>query len=186
MKTRQLVLCGMCAALTCVLAPLSIPAPGGVPVSLATFSIMLAGALLGPRWGTLSAFLYILLGLIGLPVFAGWNAGPGVLFGMTGGYILGYLFLAFFTGLFHDRLKGRAKGPGRTLAAACGMVLGTAILYAFGTAWFIRVTGMDLSASLAACVLPFLPGDLVKIIAVCLLAPQIDRALGRTGALSVA
>lgn len=183
MKTQHLVLTAMCAALTCVLAPLSIPAPGGVPISLATFSVMLSGLVLGPLQGTLSQLLYILLGAVGLPVFAGFAGGPGVLLGMTGGYIAGYLFLAFFSGLFYDRFGRRSRGAGRILSAAAGMVLGTVLLYAFGTAWFMRVTGMDLRASLAACVLPFLPGDALKTAAACVLGLRIDEALVRAGLL---
>ena len=90
-NTRNLVLCAMCAAITCILAPLSIPLAGGVPVSLATFAVMLSGVLLGGPLGALSQLIYVLLAAVGLPVLAGWTGGLGIVLGMTGGYIIGYI-----------------------------------------------------------------------------------------------
>ena len=177
MKTKDMVLCALCAALTCILAPVSIPTPGGVPVSLATFTVMLSGLLLGEKLGTLSQLIYILLGSAGLPVFAGWTGGIGLVLGMTGGYIIGYLFLAFFTGLFYFRIGKKKTGTARYFWMVLGMAAGTLVLYAFGTFWFMHVTGMDLTASLAACVVPFLPGDAVKIAAAAALTGQIEKAL---------
>lgn len=177
MKTKDMVLCALCAALTCILAPVSVPTPGGVPISLATFTVMLSGLLLGEKLGTLSQLIYILLGSAGLPVFAGWTGGIGLVLGMTGGYIIGYLFLAFFTGLFYFRMGKKKTGSKRYFWMVLGMTVGTAVLYIFGTLWFMHVTGMDLPASVAACVLPFLPGDAVKIAAAAALSGQIEKAL---------
>ena len=89
--TGNMVLCAVCAAITCILAPLSIPLAGGVPISLATFAVMLAGVLLGGSLGAASQLIYVLLGAVGLPVFAGWTGGLGNVLGMTGGYIIGYI-----------------------------------------------------------------------------------------------
>ncbi|MBO5564958.1 MAG: biotin transporter BioY [Lachnospiraceae bacterium] len=178
MKTVSMIFCGLCAAITCVLAPIAIPMPGGVPISLATFSVMLAGCLLGPKWGTLSQTIYVLLGAVGLPVFSGMRGGMGVIAGMTGGYIVAYILLAFISGFVYFRFGKKEQGrTQRALILVIGMILGTLALYAFGTAWFMKVTGMDLKASLAACVLPFLPGDAIKIAAVTILIPVLERAL---------
>ena len=171
----------MLAALTCVLAPIAIPMPLGVPITLATFSIMLAGVLLGARLGTISQGVYILLGAAGLPVFSGYRGGIGVIAGMTGGYIIGYLPLVFCSGCFYHRFGRTRKGTGRILAMVTGMLTGTALLYLLGTAWFIAVSHMSVSGALAACVLPFLPGDAVKIAAVVMLALPLERALRRAG-----
>lgn len=179
MKTTSMIFCGLCAAITCVLAPIAIPMPGGVPISLATFSVMLAGCLLGPKWGTLSQTVYVLLGAIGLPVFSGMRGGIGVLAGMTGGYIIGYILLTFFSGLIYFRMGKHAQGPRKTIALVSGMLLGTLVLYVFGTAWFMKVSGMQLSGALAACVLPFLPGDAIKIAGVTLLTPLLEKAFHR-------
>lgn len=169
MNTKQLTAAALMAALICVLAPLSIPLAGQVPVSLATLAVMLSGALIGSKAGTLSALIYLLLGFIGIPVFAGWTSGAGILFGMTGGYLFGYLPLAFVTGLFYEKKES-------PLSLFLGMLAGTVILYVLGTLWFMKYTGMALVASLSACVIPFLPGDLLKMILVVILAPRIHPA----------
>ncbi|MDO5132988.1 MAG: biotin transporter BioY [Eubacteriales bacterium] len=175
--TRNLVLCGMCAAITCILAPLSVPLAGGVPLSPATFSVMLAGVLLGGSRGAASQAVYLLLGAVGLPVFAGWTGGIGLIAGMTGGFLIGYVPLAFFSGAVYHRL-GRGKPfPVRIGAMVLAMLLGTVVLYALGTAWFMVYTKMSLTASLTACVLPFLPGDFLKMAGVALVAPPIENAL---------
>lgn len=157
-------------AVIAVLSPLSVPLSTQVPISLATFAVMLAGAVLGAKEGTICTALYLLLGAIGVPVFAGYSSGIGILFGMTGGYLFGYLPLAFCTGLAAEK-----KDTPAVLAA--GMVIGTIILYVIGTIWFMLFMKMPLGASLAACVLPFLPGDAVKILVVALAAPRLRKAV---------
>ena len=175
MKIRETAAAAMMAALISVLSPLSIPLSAGVPVSLATLAVMLAGALTGSRLGTLSVLIYLLLGMLGLPVFAGYASGAAILFGMTGGYLFGYLPLAFLSGMGAAYGKGKTK-TARTAALLAGMTGGTLVLYLFGTAWFICFTGMGVSATLAACVLPFLPGDILKMAVVCLLVPRLSFA----------
>ena len=166
MTTHDLVLCALCAAVTCILAPLSVPLAGEVPISLATFAVLLSGILLGAKLGGLSQVIYVLLGSVGVPVFAGWTGGIGITLGVTGGYIIGYIPMA-----------RNESGARKYAAMFVSMVLSTAVLYIFGTAWFMVQTKMTLAASLAACVIPFLPGDLIKIIAVMLVAPPIEVAL---------
>ncbi|MBE5998883.1 MAG: biotin transporter BioY [Eubacteriales bacterium] len=179
LDTRSLVLCALCAALTCILAPISIPLAAGVPISLATFTVMLSGVLLGARLGAVSQLIYVLLAAAGLPVLAGWTGGIGVITGMTGGYIVGYILLAFLTGLIYKPFSHSTNMGQRLGFMTLGMVVGTIALYTLGTAWFMFVTGMTLQASLAACVLPFLPGDICKMIAVLIVAPQIEAAIRR-------
>ncbi len=178
--TGNLVLCGACAAITCILAPLSIPLAGGVPISLATFAVMLAGVLLGGTLGAASQLIYVLLGAVGLPVFAGWTGGLGNVLGMTGGYIVGYIPLAWLTGLIYKRFGSREKMPVRIFFMVLGMIAGNLALYILGTAWFMVVTGMTLEASLAACVIPFIPGNFIKMAAVCLIAPPVENAIRKS------
>ena len=178
--TSNLVLCGACAAITCILAPLSIPLAGGVPISLATFAVMLAGVLLGGTLGAASQLIYVLLGAVGLPVFAGWTGGLGNVLGMTGGYIVGYIPLAWLTGLIYKRFGSREKMPVRIFFMVLGMIAGNLALYILGTAWFMVVTGMTLEASLAACVIPFIPGNFIKMAAVCLIAPPVENAIRKS------
>ena len=182
MTTHDLVLCALCAAVTCILAPLSVPLAGEVPISLATFAVLLSGILLGAKLGGLSQVIYVLLGSVGVPVFAGWTGGIGtggigITLGVTGGYIIGYIPMAFVAGLLYHKFGRNESGARKYTVMFVSMVLATAVLYIIGTAWFMAQTKMTLAASLAACVIPFLPGDLIKIIAVMLVAPPIEVAL---------
>ena len=183
--TGNLVLCALCAAITCILAPLSIPLAGGVPISLATFAVMLAGVLLGGSLGAASQLIYVLLGAVGLPVFAGWTGGLGNVLGMTGGYIIGYIPLAWLTGLIYKKFGSTAGMPARIAFMILGMTAGNIALYVLGTAWFMVVTGMTLEASLAACVIPCIPGNFIKMAAVCFIAPPVENAIRKTRVQSV-
>ena len=166
----------MLAALICVLAPISVPLPGGVPVSLATLAVMLTGCLLGPVWGLVSTLVYLLLGCVGLPVFAGYAAGLSRLAGPTGGYLVGYLPLASICGI---RLFHQENRILKTLSTIPSMILGTAALYLLGTLWFCFVTDTGFLAALSLCVIPFLPLDLLKIAVTAVLVPLIESVLKR-------
>ncbi|HAL60194.1 MAG: biotin transporter BioY [Lachnospiraceae bacterium] len=179
-NTRNLVLCAMCAAITCILAPLSIPLAGGVPVSLATFAVMLSGVLLGGPLGALSQLIYVLLAAVGLPVLAGWTGGLGIVLGMTGGYIIGYIPCAWLTGLIYKKYGETAKKPVKILFMILGMTAGNIVLYVIGTAWFMFITEMTLEASLAACVIPFIPGNIIKMAAVIIIGLPVENAIRRT------
>ncbi len=157
LTVRSMVFIAIMAAVICVAAPYSIPLPGLVPVSLATFAVYLAGALLGGKKGTLAVVIYILLGAVGLPVFSGFAGGFAKLLGVTGGYIIGYVPCALLTGIFADKFSHKVW------AMPVGMVLGTAALYAFGTVWYMVETGSALGVALMGCVVPFLIGDAIKI-----------------------
>ena len=179
-NTRNLVLCAMCAAITCILAPLSIPLAGGVPVSLATFAVMLSGVLLGGPLGALSQLIYVLLAAVGLPVLAGWTGGLGIVLGMTGGYIIGYIPCAWLTGLIYKKYGETAKKPVKILSMILGMTAGNIALYVIGTAWFMFITEMTLEASLTACVIPFIPGNIIKMAAVIIIGLPVEKAIRRT------
>ena len=175
-KMKSMVLIAVCAAVLCVLAPLSLPV-GPVPVSLATFVILMMLYVLGMKKSAAAVAVYLLIGLAGLPVFSGFSGGPAKLMGPTGGYLAGYLFLALISGFFVERSKGGF------LPSAAGMITGTAVLYAVGTFWLSRSAGMPLKAALAAGVLPFIGVDLAKIIGAALLGPLLRKALLRSGAI---
>lgn len=175
-KTRNLVLCAMCAAITCVLAPISVPI-GPVPISLCTFAVMLAGVLLGAKFGFISQLVYVLLGAVGVPVFAGYSAGVGVIAGMTGGYIVAYPILALIIGLIYWKFGREKKGKTKILWMFIAMIIGTVVLYAFGTAWFCVVSGMGLGEAMGLCVIPFLPGDFLKMVVVAIVSVPIEIAI---------
>ena len=178
MTTKKLTQIALMTAIISVLSPLSIPLAGEVPVSLATFAVMLAGVLLGPKDGTICAALYLLLGAIGIPVFAGYASGVSVLFGVRGGFLFGYVILAFFSGLFVRKEEKNVKK--KVVQMIVGMIIGNAVLYALGIIWFMFVTKMGIMASLAACVIPFLPGDTLKIVAVFLLSPRLSKVIDKS------
>ena len=182
---RDMARAALGAALIALCSWISLPAllPTGVPFTLQTFAVCLLAALYGWRLGLVTVAVYLLLGAVGLPVFAGFKGGLGALLGVTGGYLLGFLFTALFTGLAADRL-------GRRLPALLGgMVLGLALCYAFGTAWFVllhaRNTGpISVGAALGWCVLPYLLPDGVKLFLAALLTgrlyPLLTSSKGRS------
>ena len=176
MKTRDLTIIAVMAALICVAGPLSISI-GPIPLSLASFAVYMAGAVLGAKKGTLAVGIYLLLGLVGLPVFSGFSGGFQKLIGVTGGYLVGYLPCAMITGLGAFNASDSADRPLWRLPLC--MVAGTAALYALGTAWFMAQTGNSLAASMGMCVIPFLPGDAAKIAAATLVATPVRRAVYR-------
>ena len=169
-QTRNLVLCALFAALTAVFSQIAIPIEP-VPINLATLSVFLAGGLLGAKYGALSQVVYVLLGAVGAPVFQGFRGGIQALAGPTGGYIIGYIFAALVTGLLLQKL-GRSF-----LSAILSCAAGLAVCYALGTAWYVFQAQAELLPALGLCVVPFLPGDAVKILAAALLTPRVYRAL---------
>ncbi len=174
----DMTFCAVCAALMCVLAPLSIPSYNpDVPISLATFAAMVAGGLLTPRYAALSQVLYILIGFAGLPVFAGFTGGAGILARPSAGYVFGFIALAWIESVVFHCLGGEGKSaPVQTALLVAGMIAGTAGCYIFGTIWFMAMMGTPLWTALVSCVIPFLFGDGVKILAAAVTVPQIRRA----------
>ncbi len=164
--TRDLAIMAFFAALTAICSQIQIPLPY-IPINLALLSVHLCGILLGSRRAVISQTVYLLLGLIGLPVFAGLKGGPGVLFGKTGGYIIGYLLCAFIDGLTTG--KPDLSLPLQMLQ----MLAGTLLCYLFGTLWFMFITKMSLTLSLSYCVIPFIPGDIIKIVLAALLGRRL-------------
>ncbi len=170
MDTRKLLMAALFTAAIAICSQLMIPLPM-VPINLALLAVYLCGAVLPPAYSVLAVACYLALGLVGLPVFAGLQGGPGALFGKTGGYLLGYLLTAVLIGLLRARYLHTLQG--RVMMFSLGLVA----CYVFGTAWFMAVTGIGLAQSLAYCVWPFLPGDAVKIGLAAVLAPRLRRAM---------
>ncbi len=174
-KTRNMTLIAVMAALICIAGPLTVPL-GPIPLSLASFAVYLAGATLGAKSGMAAVAIYLLLGMVGLPVFSGFSGGAQKLAGPTGGYLVGYVLCALVTGL---GVKPGETAPANRWKLPLCMALGTLVLYALGTAWFMAQSGNGLAASLALCAVPFLPGDAIKIAVASLLAWPIRRAIYR-------
>lgn len=176
-RALRLTSCGVMVGILAVLSLVVVPLPfSPVPVTLQTLGVFLAGGLLGPRWGTFAVAVYVLMGSAGVPVFAGGEAGIGIILGPKGGYLLAFVPCAFVVGFLAQRSIAMRQ-PGRTLLVVAGMLLGTATIYLCGVAWLCLVTGMKVGLALVVGVLPFIPGDILKIVAAAVLLRSLWRAL---------
>lgn len=165
---KDMILIAMFASLTAVLSQISIPLPfTPVPINLAMFSVFVAGGLLGGIKGAISQIIYVLLGVIGVPVFSQFTGGIGKIIGPTGGYIIGYIISAFIIGCFIKKFKRNIIGIGLI------MFVGLLGCYAVGTAWFMFVTKTSFFSSLTYCVLPFVLGDILKIVLSAILVERL-------------
>ena len=168
-KTIDMAYIALFAVLMAVCSWISIPAV--VPFTLQTFGVFVAVSVLGGKRGTLAVVLYLLMG-VGLPVFAGFSGGLGVLLGSTGGYIVGFVFTALTMWLM-ERLLGT-----KTWALALSMLLGLVVCYAFGTAWFVTVylqggKAVSVLSALLLCVVPYLLPDLLKLALAAVIAKRV-------------
>jgi biotin transport system substrate-specific component len=169
--TRELCLAGLFGALTAVGGWIIVPLPfSPVPVTLQTFFVSLAGLLLGAKMGAASQVVYILLGCIGLPVFAGFQGNAGVLLGPTGGYLMGFVPGAFITGFLADKDKNPTF-----LKYLFYSIPGLIVVFLMGTLQLGAVANMGFSKALAIGTIPFLPGCLLKMIASSLVAVRLKR-----------
>lgn len=170
-RTKQMVLIALMTAVTCVLGPLSIPLPfSPVPISLTNFAIFLAIFVLGMKSGTISFIIYLLLGAIGVPVFSSFRGGLQVLAGPTGGYLIGFIFLALIMGFALDHFDRKL------VPTIIGMIIGMAVCYAFGTVWLAKLLSLSFKEGLMMGVIPYLPGDAAKIIIAAIVGPKLYGA----------
>lgn len=176
-NVHRLTTVGLMTAVICLLAPfaLNIPFISPVPISLGMLGVYLATSILGMKSGTLSVVIYIFLGFTGVPVFTNFTGGIGILLGPTGGYIIGYIFMALICGFFIDRWDGRF------IICCLGMVLGTLICYLFGSVWLACQMSLTFSQALAAGMLPYIPFDLAKLLLALVLGGPVRKRLKKAG-----
>ena len=172
LTAKEICLCAAACALMAVGAWISVPAT--VDFTLQTFAVALVACCLGPKLAIVSAAVYLLLGAVGAPVFAGFSGGISVLLGPTGGYIVGFFPLALLPGLLEKRLG--------KWGALLGLALGLLACYALGTAWFLfvytRNTGpVALGSVLAWCVFPFILPDAAKLLLAWIAARRVKKAI---------
>jgi len=174
LATRELVFTGIFAALIAVCSWISIPT--AVPFTLQTFAVFMAVLVLGGKLGTLAVVVYIILGAVGVPVFANFTGGMGILLGSTGGYIVGFILTALI-------MWGMERvSRGSRLMQVVSMLLGLLACYALGTVWFIVVYGkangaVGVMTALGWCVFPFIIPDLIKIAVACAISPVLRKAI---------
>ena len=170
-RTKQMVLIALMTAVTCVLGPLSITLPfSPVPISLTNFAIFLAIFVLGMKNGTISFIIYLLLGAVGVPVFSSFRGGFQVLAGPTGGYLIGFIFLALIMGFALDHFDRKL------VPTIIGMIIGMAVCYAFGTVWLAKLLSLSFKEGLMMGVIPYLAGDAAKIIIAAIVGPKLYGA----------
>ena len=173
-RIRRMTVTALMTALLCIAGPMTLPV-GPIPLSLGSLVVMLLGMILGAAGGLQCCGLYLLLGTLGLPVFAGFTGGVMALLGPTGGFLLGYLPLVLICGW----RKNADRSLWRNMAAC---IAGHLCLYLMGTLWYHTLTGCTAVAAISVCVLPFLPGDAVKIVAAVKLGPALHSRLRHAGA----
>lgn len=171
-KTYDTVYIAVFAVIMAICSWISIPA--AVPFTLQTFGVFIAVGVLGGKRGSLSVLVFILLGAIGIPVFANFSGGIGVLAGPTGGYIIGFLFSALLMWAM-EKLPGK-----KSVMQIVSMIAGLIVCYAFGTVWFVIVYGrmngpIGFTAALASCVVPFIIPDIIKIALAYVLSRKLRK-----------
>ena len=172
MKTNELTYMAMCVALTAICSWITIPTL--VPFTLQTFAVALTLFLLGGKRGTIAIVTYVLLGAVGAPVFAGFSGGLGALFGATGGYIVGFIFM----GLLYWAMTG-ALGE-KYYVKIIASVLGLTICYLFGTIWFVKVyssanEAIGFATGIAWCVTTYIIPDAIKLALATGLGATLNR-----------
>ena len=171
-KTYDIVYIAVFAVIMAICSWISIPA--AVPFTLQTFGVFIAVGVLGGKRGSLSVLVFILLGAIGIPVFANFSGGIGVLAGPTGGYIIGFLFSALLMWAM-EKLPGK-----KSVMQIVSLIAGLIVCYAFGTVWFVIVYGrmngpIGFTAALASCVVPFIIPDIIKIALAYVLSRKLRK-----------
>ena len=168
---RDICMIGLFTAIIAILAQISIPLPLGVPLTMQTFAIALAGVILGGKRGGLATLIYVLLGAIGVPVFANLSGGFQNIVGPTGGFIISFPIMALLIGIGADYYHKNK------IIFVIMIILGFVVNYTVGVGMFCLVTGSSVSAGLAACVIPFLITDFIKIVLAPLLGIRIRKLL---------
>ncbi|NLL61688.1 MAG: biotin transporter BioY [Candidatus Atribacteria bacterium] len=170
---HQMTLVSLFAALTIIGAFISIPI-GLVPISLQNLFVFLSGMVLGSKLGALSQLIYVLLGAVGLPIFSGYKGGPGVLVGPTGGFLMGFVISAYIIGKLAEKLTNAKTKIWCYFAIG---LLGIFIIYITGVAQLLLITKVGLRKAILAGVLPFLPGDFLKLIIASFLAVRLKAVV---------
>lgn len=169
-KTAEMTRMALMVAMNCVSAYIIIPLPFSLsPLALQTLIVNLTGYVLNAKQAFMTMLVYLLVGLAGVPVFTGGSAGPGKLFGPTGGYIIGFLFTAVFLAYFRGEKYSFKR------YALLGCVIGIPLIYVFGVVQLKLITGMGWDKAIMTGALPFIPLDIVKCLAAAVIAYPINR-----------
>lgn len=168
MKNKDLIICSMFCAITCIASQISIPFVGGVPLTMQTLAVSLSGIILKSKKAFISQLLYIIIGAIGVPVFSGFKGGISTILGPTGGFILSFPIMAFVIGYILEKTNKKS-------VYFLSLIIGLLINYICGVVQFMIITKSSLIASLTCCVFPFLFTDIIKIIIASVVGYKINN-----------
>lgn len=172
LNIHTMTLTAVMTAVICVISPFSIPI-GVVPVSLCNFALCLAVIILGGKIGVLCCTLYLLTGIIGVPVFSGFMSGVGRIIGPTGGYLIGYIPMTLISGAVSDRTNN-------IVIQILGMLFGTAVMYILGSIWLMLQSGISFAEAVSIGVVPFAVWDIVKMTVGVMLGRTIKKQLKKS------
>ena len=176
-RVRDATLIVGAALLTAVCAQIVVFLPGSpVPITGQTFAVLLSGAALGSRRGSLAMGLYLLLGLVGLPVYSDGGAGVEVVWGATGGYLIGFIVAAYVVGRLAEASHDRSLWKALPL-----FTFGSLVVFAFGVPWLAVAADVGIWEAVALGFVPFIPGGIVKAVAAAALLPAAWRLVDRSG-----
>lgn len=171
LSIKEITLVGMCAALMAIFSQLSIPLPfTSVPVTLQIFGLVVLAVIVGAKVATLSLIVFVILGAIGLPVFANFSGGFGVIVGPTGGYIIGFIIMAF--------LIGYASSKQNKILLFIVSYIGVTIDLLLGTLYLKIVTGLNMQAALIAGLYPFILKDFIIIALAVAIGLRVKKSVG--------
>ncbi|RHM60729.1 MULTISPECIES: biotin transporter BioY [Coprobacillaceae] len=170
-KVKEICYCALMVCLLALLSQIKIDLPGYVPITLQTLAVYLLSLVLTPQEAFFTCFVYLLMGAIGLPVFAGFHGGIASLVGYTGGYLFAFPIMAMLISYLS-----------RKYSSYIACFIGSLVCYIIGTAWFMLLTKMALGPSLMMCVIPFIPGDFVKILISVMIYNKIKDRISLTSA----
>ena len=172
--TKEMALIGVMTAITCIAAPFSIYLPvSPVPLTLVSLALYFSLYVLGTKKALISYVIYLAIGFVGLPVFSGFTGGIGKVAGPTGGYLIGFLFMIPVSGILLEKL------PKKIRFQIPALILGTLVCYLFGTLWLCVQLKMNFAGGLGVGVVPYLPGDLAKIVIASMAGPAVAKTVNR-------
>lgn len=178
-KLYQMVTWAIFVALICIFAPLSVPI-GPIPISLTNLILYIAIFIIGTRGTLISYVVYLLLGIVGLPVFSGYAGGIAKVLGPTGGYLVGFIPMIIIMGLVFEKTVSRSYKLNVSLTFVA-MILGTLVAYALGTIWFVYQMDCTFAYALGVCVFPFIPFDIAKMVIATFLGKAVRIPLLKQG-----
>ncbi|MGV8146875.1 MAG: biotin transporter BioY [Alkaliphilus sp.] len=177
---KNMSICSLFAALTAVFAQIAIPLPfSPVPFTLQVIAVLMSGALLGSKLGALSQIVYLLLGAVGIPVFAQFTAGLGILVGPTGGYLIAFPIAAYLIGFIVERktIQGNSSATSFIIANSIAMLLGILLIFTIGVVQLKFVASLTWDLAFKFGVLPFILPDLAKVAIAVLLVQSLKKVL---------